>query len=156
VLAVSRDHLERFRVLCERERCPFAVIGHARDERRLTIASTSAGEYAADLPMAVLLGGSPRGQRSARRRPRHRRARDLAGVDLGEELRGVGGVPAVALRQFLTTVGDRSVGGLVQGDQMVGRWQMPVSDVAVTAGGYTAVSGEAMALGERAPLALID
>ncbi len=156
VLAVSPAHLERFRALCERERCPFAVIGHAGDERRLLIEDKVTGGHAVDLPMDVLLGGSPRLHRSAQRRPSQRHALDLGGIDLEDALQRVLRLPAVASKNFLITIGDRSVGGLVQRDQMVGPWQVPVSDVAVTASGYTAVCGEAMAVGERSPLALID
>lgn len=156
VLAVKPEHLALFRALCERERCPFAVVGHAERERRLVVEDGAGGTCPVDLPMPVLLGGSPRMQRAAQRRPRRPRALNLDGIELADALQRVLRLPAVASKSFLITIGDRSVGGLVARDQMVGPWQVPVSDVAVTASGYTAVTGEAMAMGERAPLALIE
>ena len=156
VLALSPARLDEFCALCERERCPFAVLGVATDDGRLTLRDAHFGDQPVDMPMEVLLGKPPRMHRDAVRQTVRMPALDLAVIDLGEAARRVLRLPAVASKSFLITIGDRSVGGLTTRDQMVGPWQAPVADVAVTAAGYDTLHGECFALGERTPLALLD
>jgi phosphoribosylformylglycinamidine synthase len=156
VLAVLPERLPELERACARERCPFAVVGHATAEQRLRVSDEATGQAAVDMPMPVLLGKAPRLRREARRAPARFPAFDHRSVDLADACARVLRFPAVASKQFLITIGDRTVGGLTVRDQMVGPWQVPVADCAVTAGGFAGVSGEAMAMGERTPLALLD
>jgi phosphoribosylformylglycinamidine synthase len=156
VLAIGPERLDEFRALCERERCPFAVLGVATDDGQLTVRDEHFGNKPVDMPMEVLLGKAPRLQRDARRRKVSMPPLDVAGIDLKEAAQRVLRLPAVASKNFLVTIGDRSVGGFTARDQMVGPWQVPVADVAVTAMGYDTLLGECFALGERTPLALLD
>ncbi|MBI5860795.1 MAG: phosphoribosylformylglycinamidine synthase [Rhodocyclales bacterium] len=156
VLAIAPQRLDEFRTLCARERCPFAVLGVATDDDQLTVRDEYFGNLPVAMPMEVLLGKPPRTHRVAQRQPVHAPALDLTAIDLADALQRVLRLPAVASKNFLITIGDRSVGGMTTRDQMVGPWQIPVADVAVTAMGYDTVRGEAFALGERAPLALLN
>ena len=156
VLAIAPDRLEEFRALCERERCPFAVLGVATDDGQLTVKDEHFGNKPVDMPMEVLLGKAPKLHRDARRQPVAMPPLDLAAIDLKEAALRVLRLPAVASKNFLITIGDRSVGGFTARDQMVGPWQVPVADVAVTTMGYDTVRGECFAMGERTPLALLD
>ena len=168
VVAVDAGRLAAFQALCERERCPAAVIGHATLEPRLVVEDSYFGAAAGadplaqraarpiDMDIALLLGKPPRMVRDVRRIRRRNAAFSTAGIEIAEAAQRVLRLPAVAHKGFLVTIGDRSVGGLVCRDQMVGPWQVPVADVAVTATGYHGYTGEAMALGERTPVALID
>jgi len=156
VVVVSPSDLDRFMALCTRERCPAALIGEATGDARLVLEDRLLGGTPVDMPMEVLLGRVPRMLRDVA----HEAARSVAlpatGIDLEEAALRVLRLPAVADKSFLITIGDRSVTGLVTRDQMVGPWQVPVSDVAVTASGYEGFTGEAMAMGERTPLAVLD
>ncbi|MEJ8569037.1 phosphoribosylformylglycinamidine synthase [Elongatibacter sediminis] len=156
VLALESGRLAWFESVCARERCPYAVLGRASAERRLVLTDRLLGEVAVDLPLEVLLGRTPRLRRDALRR----RVRELpalpAKIDIAEATRRVLRYPTVGSKSFLVTIGDRTVGGLVARDQMVGPWQVPVADAAVTLAGFHADTGEAMAMGERAPLAIVD
>jgi phosphoribosylformylglycinamidine synthase len=155
VLAVLPERLDEFSDLCRRERCPFAVVGETTEERRLVVHDEHFDNFPVDMPVEVLLGKPPRMVRDVRRLSRT--GDDLDEVhDLGEAVHRVLRLPAVADKTFLVTIGDRTVGGLCARDQMVGPWQVPVSDVAVTISGFDAYSGEAMAMGERTPLAVLD
>jgi len=160
VLAIAADRLPAFAALCARERCPHAVIGRATDDGQLVVgdALASAGPAATpvDMPLGVLLGKPPRTTRQATRVAAKPVPFPTAGIDLGEAVRRVLRLPTVADKTFLITIGDRTVGGLTARDQMVGRWQVPVADAAVTATGFDVTTGEAMAMGERAPIALLD
>ncbi len=156
VLAVDAADFERFKAICERERCPFAVVGEATEEPHLTVADSHFGNNAVDMPLGVLLGKPPRMHRSAAREAALGDDFDARGLDLGEAVSRVLHHPAVASKSFLITIGDRSITGLVARDQMVGPWQVPVADCAVTATSFDVYSGEAMAMGERTPLALLD
>ncbi|MDT8320355.1 MAG: phosphoribosylformylglycinamidine synthase [Xanthomonadales bacterium] len=156
VMAVDADALASFERLCRRERCPYAVLGHATAERRLTVSDEVLGGYPVDMPLEVLLGKAPRMFRDVRRRAFRGDDFDPAACDLCESLHRVLRFPAVACKSFLVTIGDRSVGGLVVRDQMVGPWQLPVADAAVTLSGFQSQTGEAMAMGERTPLGVID
>ena len=155
VLAVAPEQLETFAEICARERCPWADVGETTVERRLLVSDQLFDNAPVDMPVEVLLGKPPRMTRDAERSARH--GDDLpADIDLREAALRVLQFPAVADKTFLVTIGDRSVGGLTARDQMVGPWQVPVADVAVTSTGYRGYTGEAMAMGERAPLALLD
>jgi phosphoribosylformylglycinamidine synthase len=156
VLAIGPERLDEFRAVCERERCPFAVLGVATDDGQLTVKDEHFGNKPVDMPMEVLLGKAPRLHRDARRRKVAMPPLDVAGIDLKEAAQRVLRLPAVASKNFLVTIGDRSVGGFTARDQMVGPWQVPVADVAVTAMGYDTLQGECFAMGERTPLALLD
>jgi phosphoribosylformylglycinamidine synthase len=156
VLALKPEALERFGEFCERERCPYAVIGHATEEQDLVVTDRLLGNEPVNIPLSLLFGRPPKMQRDAKRLARALPPFARAGIDLAEAARRVLRHPAVADKSFLIHIGDRSVGGLVARDQMVGPWQVPVADVAVTATGFHAYTGEAMAMGERSPVALID
>ncbi|MEY4506327.1 MAG: hypothetical protein RL297_905 [Pseudomonadota bacterium] len=155
VLAIAPESLPQFKAFCERERCPFAVVGVATEERHLRL---SAGEApaAVDMPMNVLLGKPPKMHREVQRVAKTFAPLKLDGVDLQQAVIGVLSHPTVASKRFLITIGDRTVGGLTHRDQMVGPWQVPVADCAVTLADYQGFAGEAMAMGERTPLAALN
>ena len=154
VLAIAPESLEQFRAFCERERCPFAVVGVATQERQLVVADEK--NQAVDMPMDVLLGKPPKMHRDVRSVQRQSPPIDLTGVSLQDAVIRVLSHPTVASKRFLITIGDRTVGGMTHRDQMVGPWQVPVADVAVTLADYRGFAGEAMAMGERTPLAALD
>ncbi len=193
VLAIAPDSVAVIQAMCERERCPFAVVGTATAVQQLIVEDTLDGTLPVDMPMPVLLGKPPKMQRDTSRKPAifapldyPLSPRERAGVreagdsDVNSQSdgaplsqpfsRGEKGLkafvkdaaervlklPTVASKQFLITIGDRTVGGLTVRDQMVGPWQTPVADVAVTATGFEATTGEAMAMGERPTIALLD
>ena len=159
VLAVSPGSLGRFAAICARERCPHAPIGEATAERRLVVldrASNSIDREAIALPMEVLFGRPPRLHKAARREPKTLPALDTSRLSLEAAVERLLRLPAIADKRFLITIGDRSVSGLVCRDQMVGPWQQAVADCAVTACSFRGYTGECMAIGERAPIALID
>jgi phosphoribosylformylglycinamidine synthase len=162
VLAIPAERLARFEALCRRERAPFAVLGHATDDGRLVVddahfaAPGGAGARPIDMPLSTLLGKPPRMRRVAEHVRVPEAPLDAARVDVREALSRVLRLPTVADKTFLVTIGDRSVTGLVARDQMVGRWQVPVADCAVTCTSYDVVTGEAMAMGERTPVAVLD
>ena len=156
VLAISPQRLEEFHALCERERCPYAVLGAASDDGQLLVHDAHFNNAAVAMPMEVLLGKAPRMQRTATHGVRVLAPLDLQAMDLRDAAFRVLRLPSVASKNFLITIGDRSVGGLTARDQMVGPWQVPVADCAVTAAGYDTTLGEAFAMGERTPLALLD
>ena len=155
VMAIAPESLEQFQSFCERERCPFAVIGVATEERQLVL-EDKGNESPVDMPMDVLLGKPPKMHRDVKSVARKTQPIDLTGVSLQDAVIGVLSHPTVASKRFLVTIGDRAVGGLTHRDQMVGPWQVPVADVAVTLADYAGFAGEAMAMGERTPLASID
>jgi phosphoribosylformylglycinamidine synthase len=156
VMAVGAADFERFKAICERERCPFAVVGEATEEQHLTVTDSHFGNNAVDMPLNVLLGKAPRMHRSADREAELGDDFDASALDIDEAVTRVLRHPAVASKSFLITIGDRSITGLVARDQMVGPWQVPVADCAVTATSFDVYTGEAMAMGERTPLALLD
>ncbi|MFF7706941.1 phosphoribosylformylglycinamidine synthase [Pseudomonas sp. NPDC007930] len=156
VLAVDAANFERFKAICERERCPFAVVGEATEERHLTVSDSHFGNNPVDMPLEVLLGKAPRMHRSVQRQAEVGDDFDAATLNLDDSVQRVLRHPAVASKSFLITIGDRTITGLVARDQMVGPWQVPVADCAVTATSFDVYTGEAMALGERTPLALLD
>ena len=171
VLAVDGKQLETFRALCERERCPYAVVGEATEERHLTLEDgyfsssrnlTPDAALAArmarpiDMDLGVLFGKPPRMQRDVKHVKRKLERFKTKNIDIKDAAYRVLRLPTVANKTFLISIGDRTVSGLVCRDQMVGPWQVPVADVAVTASGYDGYTGEAMAMGERTPVALIN
>ncbi|WP_046382192.1 phosphoribosylformylglycinamidine synthase [Pseudomonas veronii] len=156
VLAVGPEDFARFQAICERERCPFAVVGEATAEPQLTVTDSHFGNSPVDMPLEVLLGKAPRMHRSAVRETELGDDFDPSTLELADSIERVLHHPAVASKSFLITIGDRTITGLVARDQMVGPWQVPVADVAVTATSFDVYTGEAMAMGERTPLALLD
>ena len=192
VMAIAPESMAQFTAFCERERCPFAVIGVATDERQLVLADerlpinpamrgptgsaeTGSSRFArddesaviasearqsiavpVDMPMDVLLGKPPKMHRDVKTVTRQSPAMNLTGVSLQKAVIDVLSHPTVASKRFLITIGDRAVGGLTHRDQMVGPWQVPVSDVAVTLADYVGFAGEAMSMGERTPLASLN
>jgi phosphoribosylformylglycinamidine synthase len=156
VLAIAPQDLPLFAALCERERCLFAAVGVATEERQLKLVDPELGNSPVDMPMDVLLGKPPKMQRDVNHVNNEFPAVDLTGLDLAEVAQRVLLLPTVGDKSFLITIGDRTVGGTTVRDQMVGPWQVPVADCAVTAMSYEGYLGEAMAMGERTPLAVID
>lgn len=156
VLGIAPEDLERFTAICERERCPFAVVGKITEEQQLVVQDRLFDDRPVDLPMNVLFGKPPKMTREVTRQKPAQRKLDFTGVELDEAVKRVLHLPAVGSKKFLITIGDRTVGGLVTRDQLVGPWQVPVSDVAVTAAAFDTDAGEAMAMGERTPLATLS
>ena len=156
VLAINPDLMPLFEQMAARERCPFAVVGVATAERALVLEDGPGGERVIDMPMDVLLGKPPKMHRDVLRVARSENALNLTGVKLEQVALDVLRHPTVASKRFLLTIGDRSVGGLNHRDPMVGPWQVPVADCAVTLADHSGFRGEAMAMGERAPLAALD
>lgn len=157
VLAIAAESLPLFTAICERERCPFAVVGVATQERQLVLEDTHQAQHKpVDMPMNVLLGKPPKMHRNVHTVARKFPRLDLSDVSLQKAAIDVLSHPTVASKRFLITIGDRSVGGLSHRDQMVGPWQVPVADCAVTLADYQGFAGEAMAMGERTPLAVIN
>ncbi len=156
VLAIAPESLATLDAICKRERCPYAVVGEATDDGRLTVQDPVFGNNAVDMPLSVLLGKPPKMTREVSRLSKAMPAFDFSGIDLREAAYRVLRMPAVADKTFLISIGDRSVGGMTARDQMVGPWQVPVADVAVTLMGFNTYRGEAFAMGERTPLAVMD
>ncbi|HCX80695.1 MAG: phosphoribosylformylglycinamidine synthase [Curvibacter sp. RIFCSPHIGHO2_12_FULL_63_18] len=155
VMAIAPESLAQFTALCERERCPFAVIGVATEERQLQLVDEG-NESPVDMPMNVLLGKPPKMHRDVKTVARTFEPLDLTGVDIQKAVIDVLAHPTVASKRFLITIGDRTVGGLTHRDQMVGPWQVPVADCAVTLADFKGFAGEAMSMGERTPLAALN
>ncbi len=156
VLAIAPASLDRFRAICERERCPFAVVGSTTAEPRLVVTDRALGSQPVDMDLGVLLGKPPRMTREAVHLERELPPFDARQIELADAAFRVLQLPSVADKTFLVTIGDRTVGGLSARDPMVGPWQVPVADVAATLLDFDGYAGEAMAIGERTPLALID
>ncbi|MCZ6501636.1 MAG: phosphoribosylformylglycinamidine synthase, partial [Gammaproteobacteria bacterium] len=155
VLAVGEKQLPGFKSICERERCPFAIVGQAVGDSHLMVKDNLLSSRPVDLPLSVLFGKAPRLHKDALTRTVNTKPFSVD-VEIGDAIDRVLGHPTVANKNFLVTIGDRTVGGMVCRDQMIGPWQVPVSDVAVTCNGYSSTTGEAMAMGERTPSALLD
>ena len=155
VMAVEPENLARFEAICERERCPYAVVGEATEAMHLQLTDSEFGNAPVDLPMSVLFGKPPRMYREITRQQIQQAPLSLE-LTVGEAAERVLQLPSVASKNFLITIGDRTVTGMVARDQMVGPWQVPVADCAVTTVSYDSFAGEAMAMGERTPLALLD
>jgi len=155
VLAVPRERVELFASLCARERAPFAVLGHATSDGRLSVDDPLFNNRPIDVPLDVILGKPPKMERTATSEPAARAPFEHP-LDIQEAALRVLRLPTVADKTFLITIGDRTVTGLVARDPMVGPWQVPVSDCAITSASYDTYAGEAMAMGERPPIALLD
>ncbi|EPJ52709.1 MAG: phosphoribosylformylglycinamidine synthase [Osedax symbiont Rs2] len=156
VLAVQPEHMSLFADLCARERCPYSVVGEASAEDHLTLGDQYFQNKPVDLPMNVLFGKPPKMHRSVQRIEYAVEAFDTSAIEMDEAVVRVLNLPAVASKSFLITIGDRTITGQVARDQMVGPWQVPVADCAVTTASYQGYRGEAMAMGERTPLALVN
>ena len=156
VLAIAPERLEEFKAMCERERCPFAVLGQAVADDQLIVHDELFNNNAVDMPLSVLLGKPPKMTRTVTRETVQLPAFDVSKIKLKDAIARVLSLPSVADKTFLISIGDRTVGGLTARDQMVGPWQVPVADVAVTLMGYNTNLGEAFALGERTPLAVLN
>ena len=156
VLAILPADVERFKAICDRERCPYAIVGEATEEKQITVVDQHFDNKPVDLPMSVLFGKPPKMHRTATTVPSVGSPFNAQDMDINESIFRVLRHPAVASKSFLITIGDRSVSGMVARDQMVGPWQVPVADCALTTVTYDSTAGEAMAMGERTPLALID
>jgi phosphoribosylformylglycinamidine synthase len=156
VLGIAAKDLDTFKDICERERCPFAVVGEATKEDHLVVTDQHFKNTPVDVPISVLFGKPPKMTRKFERKTLSQPEFDVSGIDVGEAIERVLHLPAVGSKKFLITIGDRTVGGMTVRDQMVGPWQVPVSDASITSSGFGTKTGEAMAVGERAPVALID
>lgn len=154
VMAIPAERIDAFSEICQRERCPFAIIGEATDERQLSLEDPLFDNKPIDMPLEVLLGKPPRMHREEKALSRNLIPLSLVGVALDEAARRVLSHPTVADKTFLITIGDRTVTGLIHRDQMVGPWQVPVADCAVTASSFNGYAGEAMSIGERTPTAV--
>ncbi|MGG4664378.1 phosphoribosylformylglycinamidine synthase [Providencia vermicola] len=156
VMAVAPEKLAEFTAICERERAPFAVIGEATEERHLTLNDAHFDNQPIDMPLDVLLGKTPKMLRDVKTLKAVPDALDRTAINLNEAVKRVLHLPAVAEKTFLITIGDRTVTGMVARDQMVGPWQIPVADCAVTTASLDSYYGESMSIGERTPVALVD
>ena len=156
VLSILEKDLDTFRAICERERCPFTVVGTATDDGHLQVRDDLFANKPVDLPLNVLLGKPPKTTRTDKTQQQPEKPFSGSHIDLKEAAYRVLQLPAVAAKNFLINIGDRSVGGLTHRDQMVGRWQTPVADCAVTIMGFDTHRGEAMAMGEKPAVALFD
>ena len=157
VLGLRPADLPAFDAMCQRERCPYAVVGNVTTDRRLLLEDSLRGDVPIDLPMDVLFGKLPQMQRDTKRKPQRLDIiPDLDGIALEEAIKRVLRLPAVGSKSFLITIGDRTVGGLSARDPMVGPWQVPVADCAVTLADFDGYGGEAMAMGERTPIAMLS
>ena len=156
VMGIAEEDMIDFEALCQRERCPFAVVGEVSEAEHLILEDAFFANVPIDLPLSVLFGKPPRMLREAERIAFEPEPLDIESIDLATAAESVLQLPSVGDKSFLVTIGDRTVGGLVARDPMVGPWQVPVADAGVTASGFDAYTGEAMALGERSPIALLD
>ena len=156
VLAIKPEDVQRFDAICQRERCPFALVGEATEDKTIRVTDQQFDNNPVDLPMSVLFGKTPKMHRSANKQEIISEDFTTQYLNINEAVVRVLQHPSVASKSFLITIGDRSVTGMVARDQMVGPWQVPVADCAVTTVTYDSYAGEAMAMGERTPLALIN
>lgn len=156
VLGISAERLADFEALCERERCPVAILGQVTEAEHLKLDDALLGPSPVDIPMSLLFGKAPKMHREADRKSRAWPQLETEGVSVAEALDRVLTMPCVASKRFLITIGDRTISGMVCRDQMVGPWQVPVADCAVTCSDFYGYEGEAMAMGERTPVSLLD
>ena len=156
VLGIDAAGLARFEDICARERCPYAVVGTSTADGHLEVHDSHFDNIPVDMPLNVLLGKPPKMERTFERQVLPARPLDLGGVEPADALARLFQFPAVASKQFLITIGDRSITGMVACQPMIGPWQVPVADAAVTIGGFQTYAGEAFAMGERSPVAVID
>lgn len=155
VVAIHRTQLSTFETIAKRERCPYAIIGEATEKKVLRLYDENFDNFPVNLPLDIIFGRLPKLIHHAKHCVVGQKAIDKRNIDLYEAARRVLQLPCVASKSFLITIGDRSVTGLVARDQMIGPWQVPVADIAVTANSFEGYAGEAMAVGERAPIAIL-
>ncbi|MFV2090318.1 MAG: phosphoribosylformylglycinamidine synthase, partial [Pseudomonadales bacterium] len=156
VLGIQAESLATFESICARERCPFAVVGESTRDQHLLVVDREFANNPVDLPLSTLFGKPPKMTRSYQSQPPISQAFDFSRLDIQTAIHRVLRFPAVASKQFLITIGDRSITGMVAREQLVGPWQVPVADLAVTFSGYQGYLGEAFAMGERSPAALLN
>ncbi|MGJ8654642.1 MAG: phosphoribosylformylglycinamidine synthase [Opitutaceae bacterium] len=156
VMGVMPDRIEEFKAICERERCPVAVVGEATNDNRLVLEDSHFENNPIDMEMGVLLGKTPKMLRDVKRKVEDHAELDVSEIQLPDAIDRVLRFPAVANKTFLITIADRTITGMVTRDQMVGPWQTPVADVAVTSTSMDTYTGEAMAIGERTPMAILN
>ena len=156
VLAISSEDEAIFSQICERERCPFAIVGEATDDHKLTLVDSHFDNNPIDIDMSILLGKTPKMLRDCKRQTADTSKIDYSKISLKESINRLLKFPAIANKSFLVTIADRTITGMVSRDQMVGPWQTPLADVAVTATTMASYTGEAMAMGERTPIALLN
>ena len=156
VLAIKEKDLDLFKSLCERERCPFAIAGIAKDDKQLIVEDSLLKKDAVHMDLSILLGKPPKMTRNVKRKERTVKSVNIENIDIKDAAYRVLRYPAVANKMFLIHIGDRSVTGLIARDQLVGPWQVPVADVAVTLSSFDSTLGEAFAIGEKTPIAMID
>jgi len=156
VLSIKPEKYEEFKEICQRERCPYALLGQAKKEQHLTVTDSYFNNKPVDIPMSLLLGSTPKTYKDIIKRMPKLKAFNIVNIDIKEAVKKILNFPTVASKKYLITIADRTVSGLVHRDQMVGPWQVPVADCGVTIRDYSSNSGEAMSIGEKAPLALIN
>ena len=156
VLAIEEKDLDLFKLLCERERCPFAIVGIAKNTKELIVEDSLLKKDAVHMDLSILLGKPPKMTRDVIRKQKKLKAFATEDIDIKEAAYRILRYPAVANKMFLIHIGDRSVTGLISRDQLVGPWQLPVADVAVTLSSFDSLLGEAFAIGEKTPIAMID
>lgn len=156
VLSIKPEKIEEFEKMCQRERCPYAILGRASKERHLTVTDRHFENKAVDIPMSLLLGNTPKTYKDITKCDPVLTSFNVDNIELDDAITKILNFPTVASKKYLITIGDRTVSGLVHRDQMVGPWQVPVADCGVTIRDYDSFSGEAMSIGEKAPLAIIN
>jgi phosphoribosylformylglycinamidine synthase len=156
VMAVDPENLAVFEDICKREMCPYAIVGESLEAKKIILSDKKFGSNPIDMPMSVLFGKPPRMHKNVKTKKNASKSFDLSKITIEEAINRVVKHPTVASKSFLITIGDRSVTGTVVRDQMVGPWQVPVADCGVTVSSYDSYTGEAMAMGERSPVALLD
>jgi len=156
VLSIKPEKLQEFINICQRESCPYAILGHATKEQNLIVTDRHFNNRPVDIPMSLLLGNTPKTYKSIKKQSPEVKPFDITNISIKEAVEKILNFPTVASKKYLITIADRTVSGLVHRDQMVGPWQVPVADCGVTIRDYDSYSGEAMAIGEKAPLALIN
>ncbi len=156
VISIKPDKLKQFTDMCERERCPVAVLGKATKEPNLTVNDAYFSEKIVDIPMSLLFGNTPKTEKNIKRVKPKLGKFDSSSIEIKDAINKILAFPTVASKKYLITIGDRTVSGLVHRDQMVGPWQIPVADCGVTLRDFHSYAGEVMSIGEKAPLALID
>jgi phosphoribosylformylglycinamidine synthase len=156
VLIINEQQIEQFTTICKRERCPFAIIGYTTDDNTLKVYDEHYKNYPIDIPMTLLFGKLPRTERNVKSLKLTDKQFNTSNIKIDETISHLLRLPTIADKTFLITIGDRTVGGLTARDQMVGPWQIPVADAAVTATGFNSITGEAMSIGEKTPIALLN
>ncbi|HHL31917.1 MAG TPA: phosphoribosylformylglycinamidine synthase, partial [Oceanospirillales bacterium] len=156
VLSIKPEKLEEFEKICRRERCPYALLGEATQAQQLQVTDAHFKDKPVDIPMGLLFGNTPKTNKNIKRQPPLLKAFDSENIEISNAVEKILNFPTVASKKYLITIGDRTVSGLIHRDQMVGPWQVPVADCGVTIRDFSTNAGEAMSIGEKSPLALIN